>query len=59
MASQIRNHLEINGLLTDYQFGFREKRGTTDAISRILEQLYQNFNDRKITQGVFLDLESV
>ena len=40
---------------SDFQFGFRENRGTTEAIGKILEQIYENFNSRKITQGVFLD----
>ena len=51
----MREFLEINNLLTDFQYGFREKRSTTDAICSILEQLYTNFNERQLTQGVFLD----
>ena len=46
--------METNSLLTDCQFGFRSNRSTTDAINFIMEQLYDNFNTRKITQGIFL-----
>ena len=55
LSLQIRHFLETNFILTDCQFGFRTNRSTTDAISHIMEQLYTNFNTRKITQGVFLD----
>ena len=55
LSFQIRDYFETNSLLTDCQFGFRTKRSTTDAINYIMERLYQNFNSRKITQGVFLD----
>mgnify|MGYP001801456696 CR=1 FL=1 len=56
LSFQIRDYFETNSLLTDCQFGFRTKRSTTDAINYIMERLYQNFNSRKITQGVFLDV---
>ena len=55
LSFQIREYLETNSLLTDCQFGFRTNRSTTDAINFIMEQLYDNFNTRKITQGIFLD----
>ena len=45
----------INNLLTDCQFGFRESRSTTLAISRLMEKLYHNFNNAEITQGIFID----
>ena len=55
LSSQIREHLETRFLLTDFQFGFRTRRSTTDAISKIMEQLYNHLNSSTITQGVFLD----
>ena len=55
LAIQLRYFLENCDILSDCQFGFREKRNTTSAISRLMEQLYQSFNDSKITQGIFLD----
>lgn len=55
ISYQIQNFIESNNLLTTYQFGFRAKRSTTDALNEIMEQLYTNFNLSIITQGVFLD----
>ena len=55
LAFQLRHHMEFNELFCDSQFGFREKRNTTLAISRLMEKLYSNFNSSEITQGVFLD----
>ena len=56
LSIQITKYLETNSLLTDCQLGFRTNRSRTDAINFIMEQLYDNFNTRKITQGIFLDL---
>ena len=42
-------------LLFNGQYDFREKRSTSSAISTLMEQLYSNFDESKITQGIFLD----
>lgn len=55
LAIQLRFYLENSNILIDSQFGFREKRNTTSAISRLMEHLYDSFNNSKITQGIFLD----
>ena len=55
LSFQIRDFLESNNLLTEFQFGFRQNLSTTDAINKIMEKLYTNFDQSKITQGVFLD----
>ena len=55
LTFQIRCHLELNNLLSDCQFGFRESRSTTLAICRLMEKLYHNFNNAEITQGIFID----
>ena len=47
--------LEIKFIVTDCQFGFRNNRSKTDAISNMMEELYTNSNTRKATQGVFLE----
>ena len=51
---RIRYFLKNCDILSDCQFGFQEKRNMTSAIFRLMEQLYQSFNDSKITQGIFL-----
>ena len=55
LASQLRSFLESNEMFSTCQFGFREKKSTTSAISKLMEQLYVNFDESKITQGIFLD----
>lgn len=55
LATQIREYFENHCLFSDYQYGFRQGRSTTQAISVLLEKLYSNFNNNEITQGIFLD----
>ena len=60
LVTQLRFYLENNDIiLIDSQYGFREKRSTSLAISKLMEQLYSNFNDSQITQGIFLDFSKV
>ena len=55
LAAQLRLFLETNNIFCNSQYGFREKRSTTSAISKLMEQLYSNFDVSKITQGIFVD----
>ena len=55
LAMQLRLHFENNNLFYENQFGFREKKNTSLAISKLMENLYQSFNDSEIKQGVFID----
>jgi hypothetical protein len=55
MANQIRVYIEDFNLLVNNQHGFRKNRNTSSAISRLVKQLYRNFDDRIVTHGVFLD----
>ena len=55
LASQIRRFFEDQCLFSPYQYGFRQARSTTQAISTLLEKLYTNFDNNEITQGIFLD----
>lgn len=55
LSIQIQNYLELNNILSPKQFGFRKGKSTTGAINCLMEFLYTNFDQSKITQGVFLD----
>ena len=55
LSNQIINFLESNSILTDCQFGFRKGRNTTSAITLLMEQLHENFNQCISTEGIFLD----
>ena len=50
------NFLEFNNVLYCCQFGFRKKHSTCFAISYLVNNVIQSFNERKFTVGVFLDL---
>ena len=52
--SRIYNYLESNNLLHKNQFGFRRKHCTIDAIAEFTEKEY---NDRKTTANVFIDIK--
>ena len=45
--------LEANNIFCNSQNGFREKGSTASSISKLMEHLYSNFDESKITQGVF------
>ena len=55
ISEQIYSFMEENQLFSDSQFGFRKGRNTTLAINRLMEELYTNFDNGLLTQGVFLD----
>ena len=50
-------HLENNGLLSSYQFGFRKGRSTLDALLKLSNEIQQGFARQRQTIGVFFDLE--
>ena len=50
-------HLEKNGLLSNFQFGFRKGRSTLDALLKLSNQIQQGFAKQCQTIGVFFDLE--
>lgn len=55
LSSQVRTYLDSNHMITKFQFGFTRGKSTTDAINILLEKFYHNFDEGKVTQGVFLD----
>ena len=50
-------HLEANGLISPYQFGFRKNRSTLDPLLRMSNQIQQGFAKQCQTIGIFFDLE--
>ena len=56
MYNQLLNYFNKNDLLTDKQFGFREKQSTCLAITRLVDQTTAELNSGKITIGVFIEL---
>lgn len=56
IAVRLVAFLEKYKLLNNNQFGFRKGLSTTNAITKFLNTLYNNLNDKKKCIGVFLDL---
>jgi hypothetical protein len=44
------------GFLRDEQFGFRPRHNTTLQLSRLVERVNRNFDERRLTCAVFLDV---
>ena len=58
VCQQITRHMESNNLLPDSQHGFRSKRSTMTALSKIQRDWTENTEDRKTTGVLFWDLSA-
>ena len=56
LNNQMRLYLEDNRLLSDVQYGFRKNRSTTSAISALVTQIQDGFEDRMYSQVSLYDL---
>jgi hypothetical protein len=58
MILLIRVFKEVNerGLLRDEQFGFRPRHSTALQLARLVERVNRNFDKRRLTGAVFLDM---
>ena len=57
IANSLVNHLEINNLLYENQYGFLRGRSTLHNITKLTCKISQDLNEKKFVVGVFLDLE--
>ena len=55
IKKQLVSHLEENNLLHPFQFGFRAKRNTEQALPKVQEFIFQNFNQHSL--AIFLDVK--
>ena len=55
--NRLDNFLEKNELLVDGQYGFRNARSTSMAITQLIEELTNANDEKKYTVGVFIDLK--
>ena len=53
----LSNFLEKNKFLYEYQFGFRKKYSTAQAVMEVLDNIYQYCDNHEITMGIYLDLQ--
>ena len=57
MYRRLMAYLEINGILCDSQYGFREKHSTEHALIDIVNQIQSHFDKGMLSCGVFIDLK--
>ena len=59
MYNRIFNYLNNNNILTDKQYGFRERRNTSMALLRMINDVTQELDNTNFFIGLFLDLSKV
>jgi hypothetical protein len=55
-ATRIYNYVESNRLLSPCQFGFREAKSTTDAVTELVKQVSEAIDGSSHIVGMFCDL---
>jgi hypothetical protein len=56
IAIQLTNHLELNNLLYQHQYGFQRNKSTLHNLTHLTNYIYSALNDKKYCIGLFLDL---
>jgi hypothetical protein len=56
LFSSVLREVNKRGLLRDEQFGFRTTHSITLHLARLVERVNRNFDDRRITGAVFLNV---
>ena len=57
MYNRLKSYIELNGLLYNGQYGFRENMSTQHAIVDIVNSIQSNMDNRLFTCGIFLDFK--
>lgn len=55
--NRLNNFIEKNNIISDSQYGFRNKRSTSQALMDLIEQITDNIDNKKATIGIFIDLK--
>ena len=56
---QRSSYLEVNKMLSENQYGFRQKRSTNHAVTRLVDDMRLSIDKGAVTGAVFLDLRKV
>jgi hypothetical protein len=56
LLAWVLREVRERGLLRDEQIGFRPRHSTTLQLARLFERVKRNFDERRLTSAVFLDL---
>ena len=54
---RVSEHLKVNKLLSEAQFGFRKHHSTATCVLKLTDRIYKNIENGKLTGVVFLDLK--
>ena len=57
--NRLKSYVELNGLLYNGQYGFRENMSTQHAILDIVNSIQSNRDNKLFTCGIFLDFKDV
>ena len=58
MCNHLYNVLEINGVIYNLQFGFRQKYSTCHALIHLTDKLREQLDSRHFSCGIFIDLQN-
>ena len=56
MYNRVYNYLNDYSLLFHKQFGFRKGHSTDHTLIKLIDNIYDSFNQNRYTLGVFIDL---
>ena len=57
ISKRLKRYMEVNGILTNKQHGFRKGKSTISAIIELLDKIYNNINSKLDSYIVYLDLK--
>ena len=57
MYNQLYNFLELNSVISDLQFGFRQKYSTFHALIHLTDKIREQLDSVNFTCGIFVDLK--
>jgi hypothetical protein len=56
ILNRLSIHLENNNVINEYQFGFQPDSNCETAVLHLLNEIYTNIEQKKITCSIFIDL---
>jgi hypothetical protein len=59
VCERLLQHINVNNILVEEQFGFRQATSTDKATYRLINEVLNLTNERKVVGGIFCDLQKV
>ena len=57
MCYRLRDFLQRNKILYEFQFGFRKRHSTILALMEVIDNIYQHLDQHEFIMGIYLDLQ--